>query len=182
MPILGIIASQISGKLNNNSYESIATVNVGVLGSTTVSFTSIPSTYKHLQIRAIAFTGTGGGYNNFMQFNGDTGNNYAWHFLQGNGTVAGAGASTTTSSMIIGKDGVTGGGGGANVIDILDYTNTNKYKTTRHLNGYDFNGSGIFFYSSGLWQNTAAVSSISITTAGTTFAQYSQFALYGVKG
>jgi hypothetical protein len=65
-------------------------------------------------------------------------------------------------------------------MDILDYANTNKFKTTRTLEGYDANGSGNVSLTSGLWQSTSAINSITITAVGT-FNQYSQFALYGVK-
>ena len=70
------------------------------------------------------------------------------------------------------------------VSDVLDYANTNKYKTTRSLNGNDQNGSGYLWFASVLWMNTNAISTVTITTAGgsNTFNQYSQFALYGIKG
>ena len=68
------------------------------------------------------------------------------------------------------------------VIDILDYANTNKYKTSRGLSGYDANGSGLLYLASGLWMNTAAITSIEITDALGNFATNSTFALYGIKG
>jgi hypothetical protein len=72
---------------------------------------------------------------------------------------------------------------GANIIDILDYANTNKYKTTRTLSGGDNNGSGFVQFMSGNWRNTNAVTSIDIFQVdGDTIAEYSQFALYGIKG
>ena len=72
---------------------------------------------------------------------------------------------------------------GSGVIDILDYANTNKYKTVRTLSGDDKNGSGYVVFGSGLWQNTNAVSTITLTNHGATnFQQYSSFALYGIKG
>jgi hypothetical protein len=180
----GIYASQITGHLVTGSYDSIATVTVGSGGQSTISFSSIPSTYKHLQLRVTANDNGGGGGNMFMQMNSDTGNNYAWHYLQGTGSnPVGAGSATTTSSFILGKSGYTPQGNGVSVIDILDYSNTNKYKTTRVLNGTEFNTtSGVMFFSSGLWQNTASVSSFTITTTGGSFTQYSSFALYGIKG
>jgi hypothetical protein len=70
------------------------------------------------------------------------------------------------------------------VIDVLDYQNTNKYKTTRTLLGTDTNGGtnrGVEF-SSGLWQSTSAVTQIDLIAGGTTFSQYSSFALYGIRG
>jgi hypothetical protein len=70
---------------------------------------------------------------------------------------------------------------GVIVIDILDYTNTNKYTTVRTLGGYDNNGSGAVALFSGLWLNTAAITSIQ---TGAFFAgddTNSQLALYGIK-
>ena len=68
---------------------------------------------------------------------------------------------------------------GTFIVDILDYANTNKYKTMRALDGFDANGSGYAVLWSGNWRSTSAVSTITIT--GGTFAQYSSFALYGIK-
>jgi hypothetical protein len=75
----------------------------------------------------------------------------------------------------------------ASIIDILDYANTNKYKTYRALTGIDKNGSGSIQLTSGVWRNTTAITSITITPQSNTsptnqFQQYSQFALYGIKG
>ena len=183
-PILGIIASSKFAAVGD--FESIATVTVGSGGSSSVSFSSIPSTYAHLQIRGIARTTAVNNNTNILtQFNSDTSANYTQHELYGNGTSAAAfGAANTTN--IIGAIGspqsATSGTFGAFVIDILDYADTNKYKTLRSLSGSDANGSGFVFFNSGLWRSTTAISSIQLTTDGTNFAQYSSFALYGIKG
>ena len=54
MPILGVIDSAKTGNLS--SYESIQTITVGSGGASTIVFSSIPSTYAHLQIRALNIT------------------------------------------------------------------------------------------------------------------------------
>jgi len=163
------------------AYESIATVTVGAGGSSSISFSSIPSTYKHLQIRAIAKWGTAYTAYSRIQFNGDTGANYTQHRLEGSGSSASAAGYTGETSGIVGFNSDTQWG--AFITDILDYTDTNKYTTIRTLGGYDNNGSGYITFSSSLWRNTAAVSSISLLpSSGVTFVQYSSFALYGVKG
>ena len=162
-------------------YESIQTVTLGTSAST-ISFTSIPSTYKHLQIRVSAryTTGTEAGIK--IRFNSDTGSNYAYHELYGTGTGAGAtGAATQTAMSDMVYINSTASVFGAAVIDILDYSNTNKYKTVRSLNGADVNGGGYVQLISGLWQNTAAVSNIEMYVSANAMAQYSSFALYGVK-
>jgi hypothetical protein len=165
-----------------NSYESIATVTVGAGGSATVSFTSIPATYTHLQIRSFSRIPTGGN-NGLLTFNSDTGANYATHLLYGDGASAAA-ISFINDNYIYGSRVSTATSTyGVGVIDILDYANTNKFKTVRLLTGNDDNGSGIVSLNSGLWRSTSAITSITYTAqSGGTFAQYTQFALYGIKG
>jgi hypothetical protein len=171
--------------VSTNSYESIATVTVGSGGQSSISFTSIPSTYKHLQIRLMARNGnTGTEYNGTIQFNSDTASNYSYHYIVGNGSSASAGAGTTQTSALSFQ--ATGAGSAANifgvaVIDILDYANTNKFKTIRSLNGFDRNGAGSVFMWSGNWRNTSAVSSI-LMNLDNGFVQYTSAALYGIKG
>ena len=182
----GIYASQITGHLVTSSYESIATVtSSGSAGSLT--FSSIPSTYKHLQIRGILRTNDTGAWNNQgMQFNSDTATNYNYHTLWGDGTSATSGAATSTSSyndfMRAASNSLTAGIFGASVVDILDYANTSKYKTVRVLAGGDSNGAGMVGLTSGLWRSTSAITSITIIPSGGTAIQYSSFALYGIKG
>ena len=172
-----------------SSYESIATTTVGSGGTSTITFSSIPSTYNHLQIRAISRTNRGD-TNDFMtvRFNNDSSSIYAYHSLYGNGGTAGAadrGTSTGTP-----WSGVTAGANagadmfGAVIWDVLDYQNTNKYKTLRLLSGTDQNATtGRIYFQSNLWQSTSAISTVTIIpTYGTLFSQYSHFALYGIKG
>ena len=188
MPILGILASAITGNLVTNSYESIATVTVGGGGSSSISFSSIPSTFTHLQIRLLARTNdTDAGLDYAkLRFNSDSGANYALHQFFGPGaTVTSFGNASQNEIWVqrMANDYLTAGMFAGSIVDILDYANTSKYKTTRGLGGVDGNGSGRIYFSSGLWQNTNAISSLVITPgSGTTFLQYSQFALYGIKG
>lgn len=186
--LIGIIASSGGAAASATSYESIATVTVGAGGSSAITFSSIPSTYQHLQIR-ILFRSTRaqtGDYTS-MQFNSDTGSNYAYHGLGADGANAiGFGYATQTLMDVerASAASATSGVFGVAVVDVLDYANTNKYKTMRSLGGFDNNGSGEIYLTSGLWQNTNAVSTITLKAQGGTsnFAQYSSFALYGIKG
>ena len=186
MNILGIIASSTLAAASD--FESIATVTVGGGGAANVEFTSIPATYQHLQIRGILRDqrATYGNSGPLVQFNSDTGSNYSWHDIYGDGSSAVARGAANTVDM--GSVGGAGGGAPANVfgalvIDILDYADTNKYKTVRYLGGQDQNGAGEIFFGSGLWMNTNAVTQLDITSfTGNSFVQYSSFALYGIKG
>jgi hypothetical protein len=180
MPILGILASaQIGSRLS--SYESIQTVTVGGGGSATVSFTSIPSTYKHLQIRFTANNASN--QNIFLRFNGDTTANYARHFLYGDGSSAASGNATSDVNLSIGYTSTSANIFGSGIVDVLDYTSTSKNKTIRSLAGYDANGSGLSVLYSGVWFKTPeAITSMSIFAGAGNINQYSSFALYGIKG
>jgi hypothetical protein len=188
-PILGIYASQISGHLfaPSGAYDSIATATVGAGGVSSITFSSIPSTYTHLQIRGIARDSRAGVATNlYLQYNSDTGANYTAHELYGNGSTAVAGFEGTSQTSALAAR-VTGNNSAASafggfVIDILDYANTNKYKTNRSLAGHEDNSSGAIWLISGLWMSTSAVTSVTITPVTSPILQYSSFALYGVKG
>ena len=175
-----ILGSFSSGVAPLGTYDSIATVTVGSAVSS-ITFSSIPSTYTHLQIRFIAKAVTGGG-GYFLQFNADTASNYNSHLLYGDGSSALAFADSSWAGINLVSVSSTQFSGG--VVDILDYTNTNKNKTVRTLGGFDANGSGFANFYSGLWRNTAAVTSITIRELlnGSNLTQYSSFALYGIKG
>jgi hypothetical protein len=187
MPILGIMASQISGHLSTAAYDSIQTVTVGSGGQASISFTSIPGTYKHLQIRAISRDNGVGVYNTYkVTYNGDTASNYSEHAVYGQNinTVDYFGNATRTGMVVYATpSAVAASIFGTQVIDILDYTNTNKYKTQRSIGAVSENdNNNLITFMSGSWRSSSAITSITITANGTTFQEYSHFALYGIKG
>lgn len=187
-PILGILASSSPSV---GDFESIQTYTVGAGGSASITFSAIPSTYKHLQIRAIMRDqrATYGNSGQYLQFNTDTGSNYSWHNLQGDGSSATARSGATQAQMY--GNSAAGGGApsndfGAMIVDIFDYANTSKYKTMRMLSGVDLNGTvagfgGIMELASGSWRSTSAITSITVAPSNPNWVQYSTFALYGIK-
>jgi len=167
----------------STSFESIATAS-GTGSSGVITFSSIPSTYKHLQIRSLNRCTTGS-LNMYMQFNGITTSTYAYHILSGNGTTTTASGSINQTFMLeLGLCSSATSMAGASIIDIIDYASTTKNKTIRTFYGLDTNGTVTqkIALSSGLWRSTDAVSSITITANGGNFASDAQFALYGIKG
>jgi hypothetical protein len=176
------------------NYESIATVTVGSGGAANIEFTSIPSTYTHLQIRGIGRNSQAatGGQSMYMQFNSDTGANYSRHYLgayQGEASAVWAGGAANESfivAFLLPTNNLSSNIFAGGVIDILDYKDTNKYKTTRSFGGYDMNGATTGYnylnLNSGNWRSTNAITSIKLYGASSDFMQYSQFALYGIKG
>jgi len=178
----------ISAAASDGVMFPLQVVTVGGTAVSSISFTNIPSTYKHLQLRGIyRDTWTVSGVGEFYVFpNNDTSSSYSDHWIQGNGSSASAfGYGSRNDGMFLGM-GVRGGSlssaFGVFVIDILDYANTNKYKTARSISGADTNGGGEARVQSASWQKTTAISSLVITPNGYGFAQYSNFALYGIKG
>lgn len=173
-------------------FEAIATYTVSGTSTTAVTFSSIPGTYKHLQIRGIVkrYDSVNGTYLG-VRFNTDGGSNYASHYVSGEGSTTYAGALTTDSNGVNYSANVSARPVAGNataqlfsavVYDVLDYASTSKYKTGRGLIGYDANGSGAVQVGSGVWMNTAAITSLTLWIGGDTFYAPSTFALYGVRG
>lgn len=165
------------------AYESIATAVVTSGGASSITFSNIPQTYMHLQLRATFGFASGGD----LRFNGDTtAANYRSHWLWGNGSSTyGQTASNAAYFPIDSGDVTSGSYRGAAVMDILDYTSKSKNKVTRTLEGNDNNGSGNVWFYSNLWMNnTDAIVSLTFSNANPSypFPQYSHFALYGIRG
>lgn len=160
-----------------SSYESIATVTVGSGGAANVEFTSIPATYTHLQIRFIA---QGGSVGLNLRMNGAT-SGYSTHYLTGDGATVSSSGTANEVYIYTGRT-PTSTYFGVGVIDILDYANTNKFKTLKSIAGNDQNGSGSVWLFSGNYPSTTAVSSLTLFSTTGNLAQYSQFALYGIRG
>lgn len=178
--LLGTIASHGAGA-RSGDYDSIATVTIGATPAT-ATFSSIPATYQHLQIRGIfkssaAISSSGAG----LRINGSTAT-YPRHDLKGNGGSVASNTGSGANFAAIDGSADTANQFGAVVIDILDYASTNKYKTIRVSFGMDNNGAGGVATISDLYMSTNAVDSITLygNNLGN-FAQYSQFALYGLK-
>lgn len=175
----------LSLALDNNYMEPIATTVVGSGGVNSVIFNDIPQTYKHLQVRVLAKDTTAVTPQINLNYNSDLGANYTRHRLIGNGSAASAVGNADLSYIpLLASAGLPSASNtfGVLIIDILDYTNTNKFKTTRVLSGQDSNGSGGVDFTSGLWRSTDPISNIVFTLSTPNFAQYSRFSLYGIKG
>ena len=165
-------------------YESIQTYTVGAGGSSSIVFSSIAGTYSHLQVRCLARATTSASYEYLrLRLNGAT-TGYSRHALLGNGSAASA--NGVANDTLIGMGEIpaatsTSNTFGAAVIDILNYSNTTTNKTVRGLIGNDQNGSGTVYLASGALYSTSAITSITLYPDTNNFAQYSSFALYGIK-
>lgn len=166
MPILGTIAS--SYNTVSGAFESIASV-VATSGTSTVTFSSIPSTYKHLQLRSAQL---GGG--STIQLNNVTAAVYARAYVYTSGTNVLSGDNINQSFMAMLNYSSTNPA--VNILDIHDYAATDKRKTLYSLTGAS---NEIAIYT-GFFNNNNAISTITIGSGS--IAAGSVFALYGIKG
>lgn len=167
-------------------FESIASA-TGTGSSGTITFSSIPSTYQHLQIRALLrSTQASTGFTNLnMRLNGVSASSYAIHRLTGSGSAVSAegyASQLLLQNGIVVRDNEAANIHGVVIIDIHDYADSTKNTTTRFITGYDENGDGRIQLGSGLFVNTSAISSIELYLGSDSFTTSTQFALYGIKG
>ena len=167
------------------SYDSIATITL-TASTSSITFSSIPQTYTHLQIRMLSVS-NGAGNGSILKFGYNNGtidsttSDYRTHNLYGNGSSTGADTNANNLYYPYFNGGAATTSPAPSICDILDYTNVNKYKTTRMLWGYDVNGAGGYVgLSSGLWLRTDAITDINFSF-GNSWLAGSSFALYGVK-
>jgi hypothetical protein len=165
----------------------IAGQTIGAGGSSGVTFSAIPQTFTHLQIRVFGrgTTSFSAGLSAYFQLNGDgTGSNYAVHGLFGDGSSAFSSNATNAGTMSI-QQALADSSAGANIFgvaifDLLDYTNANKNKTARIIGGCDRSGSGRAILQSALYTPTSAITQIIVGTDGN-FVQGSRIDLYGIN-
>jgi len=156
-----------------STYTPIATTTLGS-ASSTVSFTSIPSTYTDLILigafSCSAATGTA-----FM-FNGDSGSNYSYTYIAGGGGGVGSGRNSNATNTGWTYD--TSANGQVNgIAQFNNYSNTTTYKTllTRFNTPATQTGASV-----NLWRSTAAINTILITASSANFNTGSTFTLYGI--
>jgi hypothetical protein len=181
------VASAASNSITpatSNSFDSIASAS-GTGSTGVINFSSIPSTYKHLQIRFSAITAAGNQI--LVTANGDFGSgSYTKHYMLGrpNASTLAGGESSTAEMLMFGAYGSVATYPNVGFINIYDYSSTNKNKTFASIAGASNNTSsdGEIDIFSGLWKSTAAINQINITTSGGNFATTTKFSLYGIKG
>jgi hypothetical protein len=168
------------------SFESIQTITTSSAVNS-VTFSSIPQTFKHLQVRIVSRQSTATtDVPIAMRINGAT-SSYTDHFIIADGTNIFLGGGNATNRIYsvfeTTGNGTTWGGG---IVDLHDYSSTTKNKTVRGFGGFDLNGSGRVEITSGAQFTTTEVTSISFAQnqfgVSNQFAIGSVFSLYGIKG
>ena len=183
-------ASSVSNSVTPyGDFVALATATVDSGGSASITFSNIPQNFKHLQLRGIASTNQASPQDIYATLNSDSGSNYSYHQLIGNGGATYAGATTSTNHILVAGNGsAITGYYSSFVMDLLNYSSSSKNKTARSLLGFDTNYTGganwnkmTVGMASSLWMSTSPVNSLTITLGSGDFAQYSQLELYGVN-
>lgn len=155
------------------TYDLIATQTTSSV-VTSVTFNSIPSTYRDLvivsNVAAQAFDSWLG-----LRFNGDTGNNYNWVRAGSGGVVTSSGSNAAQIQLYAHLTTTRG----VWVTNVMDYQQTDKHKSTIGHGG----SAGAFgvAMSAGRWASTSAITSVTLFGGqGLEFASGATFTIFGI--
>jgi hypothetical protein len=170
-----------------NTYILIASNTVGSGGAASVTFSSIPATYTDLVLKASTRSNetTGGSVwdSLLLRFNGSS-TSYTDRLLGGDGTSAFSVVNVIPSYFFCGDIPnalVTSNVFGSTEITIPNYTSAN-YKSISSDSVEENNATtGQLDLTAGLWSNTSAITSITLSASVGNLVQYSSFYLYGIK-
>jgi hypothetical protein len=160
------------------SFESIATVS-GNGSATSLTLSSIPTTYASLQLRVFANDASNTGFQFWVQPNSATPDTR--HDIDGLGSSVSVGGFTGGVNMALSRPSSSSFFTAA-IYDFHDYASTTKNKTIRYFGGNDTNGGGQINLRSALYISLSAITSLTITCSSGAFGTGSTFALYGIKG
>jgi hypothetical protein len=175
-----------SGPWSEGAMEYIASSTPS--GTNTITFSTIPSTYKHLQIHAHSCTGrvnntTDGAY---VRYNSDSGSNYQYSYTNASVATHSGGSQGSPAGynyLFFHGTQQNNDGFGATILTILNYASTSVYKTGVWNGGSTNDGSyGEIAMGGGVWRSTSAINSITIyTETGSNYIAGTRFDLYGIK-
>ena len=164
-----------------STYEAIATQTLAS-ETTSITFSSIAATYTDLRIVFVVVKPAAGNVAGRIRFNSDSGANYSYLWMVGNGTSATTGLGTSTAEIeLFTGSAVTTTNPQLQIIDIFRYAGS-TFKTVLWQESSDKNGSGAVSRNVGLWQNTSAINNIQLSdSSGRNFGVGTTATLYGIK-
>jgi hypothetical protein len=153
--------------------------------TSTITFSSIPQTYTDIVAVIVARVDKVSEDYFSMRLNGDTGSNYSFTHLSGNGSTIGSGRFLNLSQGIIGWTGAnTSSVYSITTCNIMNYANATTYKTFITRSDAPNN---VAYTEAGLWRSTSAISSISFASWGagsfgsSNMITGTTITLYGIK-
>jgi hypothetical protein len=157
--------------------QLISTVTVGSGGAANITFSSIPATYTDLLVKISVRNSSGGAVASYIALNGST-SNFSARYLYGSG-------SSTSSGTLARYIGSTKSDATANTFNSTDIYIPNYAGSTNKsysVDNVDENNGTAADQNiiAGLWSDTAAITSIALTSATGDWVQYSTASLYGI--
>lgn len=176
---LGMNAGATAPEWQNGGMEEILTQLPS--GTSSISFGSIPATFKHL--RAVGLIAGTTAAQVLLQFNGDSTASYNYQTLTADNLTVGSGKIISGTAIQIASVN-TAAASNSIAFDIMipNYLNTALYKSLI-ASGSSSNTTGSQQYIgifSGMWLNLAAISSIQFSLTGGLFDS-STISLYGMR-
>ena len=162
-----------------NTYVALATQTLGS-DTSTVTFSSIPSTYTDLVVVTSArCSSTANDIK--LQFNGDSGSNYSYTYLRGESGGASSSRGSNQGAMFLGYSAMSTDTNvwSPTILSIQNYSNTTTYKTVLSRTNIP-SGTTNVAATVGLWRSTSAISSITLFPGAFNFITGSTFSLYGI--
>jgi hypothetical protein len=154
------------------TYEPIATTTVGT-ATNTVTFSSIPGTYTDLVLIFAGSVSSLGGPR--LQLNGDTGTNYSYSRLYGNGSAVGSDRNSNSDYAYLGDLSTTQSNA---IYQFMNYSNTT---TNKIIISRAYAIGKMVSTNANLWRSTAAITSIMYNTGGINMTVGTTLTLYGIK-
>jgi len=147
--------------------------------ASSVTIAGIPGSYRDLRLvsNVVSLSGSPTAQGSNIRFNGDSGSNYWTVYTYANGSSSGSGGESGTS----GSWGQFPSTGGLDILEIMDYSATDKHKTAiGRSNGVS---ASAWMYVN-RWSSTSAITSITLYSpdfGADMFAAGSTFSIYGIK-
>ena len=154
------------------TYDLIAS-NVLSSSASSVTFSSIPATYRDL---IVVFQKLNDNAQVHTRVNSDTGANYSYVLMRGNGSTATSGSGSGQTRWHF-SDGADANSQGLLTINFLDYSATDKHKTV--LARYGDAAAGTIAVA-GRWANTSGITSIEVYATGASWNVGTSIYLYGI--
>jgi hypothetical protein len=164
-----------------NTYTPIASVTLSATASEVV-FSGLPQTFRDIILVSSVRNQFSGTTNDSLDltFNGDSTSSYSMVRMYGDGSSALSAVNASVTSLPIGRlneGNTTAGQFSANVIQIMDYSTTNKHKTVL---GRANVPNQVVYATAGRWAKTEAINSIRISNPNAALSVDSTFTLFGV--
>jgi len=158
-----------------STYTPIATTTISGTSTNTVTFNSFSG---YTDLRLIMNAGTNSVENLNIQFNGDTGSNYSYTYLTGDGSSATSGRGSSSTVILANYYGYLSTSiSTVTIVDFMNYSNSTTYKTI--LSRANNAGNGVSA-NVGMWRNTNAITSITLKLGTSYILAGSTFTLYGI--